>query len=234
MARPQKNNLDYFSHDCDMRNDIKIKALRRKFGHKGYSLYVMMLEHLGKCDYLCYEWTPLNIELLTPDFDVDSAELIEFINYATDVLKLFEIKNNHIVCPNQMLRAEPLFNDRKGFSWENSPIMKFTEDLSSKSEINSVIRADNTQSKVKESKVKESILNESIVKESTVQKTKQNIDLDIVVPLVEEKIPEHIASILKIVLEDGNITSKQRTTLNEHKKKIIFQIPVLEQILEKI
>jgi len=227
MARPQKNNLDYFSHDCDMRNDIKIKALRRRFGHKGYSLYVMMLEHLGKCDYLCYEWTPLNIELLTPDFDVDSAELIGFINYATDVLKLFEIKNNYIVCPNQMLRAEPLFNDRKGFSWGNSPIMKFTEDLSSKSEINSVIRADNTQSKVKESKLKETKLNESIV-----QKTKQNINLDIVLPLVEEKIPEHIASILKIVLGDGIITSKQRTILNEHKRLIINKIPVLEQILE--
>jgi len=232
MARPQKNNLDYFSHDCDMRNDIKIKALRRRFGHKGYSLYVMMLEHLGKCDYLCYEWTPLNIELLTPDFDVDSAELIEFINYATDVLKLFEIKNNYIVCPNQMLRAEPLFNDRKGFSWGNSPIMKFTEDLSSKSEINSVIRADNTQSKVKESKLKETKLNESIEKESIVQKTNQNINLDIVLPLVEEKIPEHIASILKIVLGDGIITSKQRTILNEHKRLIINKIPVLEQILE--
>lgn len=195
MARPQKNNLDYFSHDCDMRNDIKIKALRRKFGHKGYSLYVMMLEHLGKCDYLCYKWTPLNIELLTPDFDVDSEELVEFINYATDVLKLFEIKNGYIVCPNQMLRAEPLFNDRKGFSWENSPIMKFTGDLLSKSEINSVISPDNTQSKVKESKVKETKVNES-----KINKTK-----------LEENITEEMKAVLKKLEVSGwnSLSSKE-------------------------
>ena len=30
MARPTKQNVDYFSHDCDMRNDIKIKALEAK------------------------------------------------------------------------------------------------------------------------------------------------------------------------------------------------------------
>jgi hypothetical protein len=32
MARPLKNNADYFPHDNDMRNDEKILALRRKFG----------------------------------------------------------------------------------------------------------------------------------------------------------------------------------------------------------
>ena len=33
MARPAKLNADYFSHDVDMRNDIRIKGLRRNFGH---------------------------------------------------------------------------------------------------------------------------------------------------------------------------------------------------------
>jgi hypothetical protein len=174
MARPKKNHLDYFSHDCDMRNDVKIKALRRKFGHKGYSIYVMMLEHLGNCDYLCYEWTSLNIELLTPDFDIDSQELIEFVNYATNVLNLFEIKNGYICCPNQMLRAEVIFGERSSFSWNNSPMMKFSEDLSSKSEINSVINPDNTQIKEKESKVKETILKETKQKENTQQKRTNN------------------------------------------------------------
>ena len=92
MARPEKNNLDYFSHDCDMRNDIKIKALRRKFGHKGYSIYVMMLEHLGNCEYLQYEWNDLSIELLTPEFDIDSIDLKEIIEYCI-FLKLFQIDN---------------------------------------------------------------------------------------------------------------------------------------------
>lgn len=44
MARPIKNNADYFSHDIGMRNDMKIKALRRKYGLVGYASYVMLIE----------------------------------------------------------------------------------------------------------------------------------------------------------------------------------------------
>ena len=228
MARPQKNNLDYFSHDCDMRNDIKIKALRRKFGHKGYSLYVMMLEHLGKCDYLCYEWTTLNIELLTPDFDVDSEELVEFINYATDVLKLFEIKNNYIVCRNQMLRAEPLFNERKGFSWENSPITKFTEDLLSKSEINSVISPDNTQSKVKESKVKESIVKES--KEQYSKLTKLEVKNTIEALNSKQSIPDKARSAVIELITTGMITRGQKDIILNHIEHF-KSFKILQQVL---
>lgn len=38
MARPKKNNAEYYTHDADMRNDMKIKALRRKFSHTGYAV----------------------------------------------------------------------------------------------------------------------------------------------------------------------------------------------------
>ena len=48
MARPKKNNADYFPHDADMRNDPKIRALRRKFGLKGYAIWNMFLESLTR------------------------------------------------------------------------------------------------------------------------------------------------------------------------------------------
>ena len=70
-----------------MRNDIKIRNLRRKFQHKGYSIYVMMLEHLSNCDYLQYEWNNLSIELLVPDFDIEFEELIEI----PTMMKILEI-----------------------------------------------------------------------------------------------------------------------------------------------
>jgi len=54
MARPKKLNADYFPHDVDRRNDLKIKALRTKFGFKGYACWCMMLEHLGNCNYFEY------------------------------------------------------------------------------------------------------------------------------------------------------------------------------------
>jgi hypothetical protein len=136
MARPQKNNLDYFSHDKDMRNDIKIKALRRKYAHKGYSIYVMMLEHLSNCEYLQYEWNDLSIELLTPDFDIDVEELVDIINY-TIKLKLFDIDLGYIYCPNMLLRNQHILGERKSFDLNNSPINKLKRDLLSKSPINS-------------------------------------------------------------------------------------------------
>lgn len=32
MARPQKNNADWFSHDTGLRDNLKVKAVRAKFG----------------------------------------------------------------------------------------------------------------------------------------------------------------------------------------------------------
>lgn len=172
MARPIKNNLDYFSHDKDMRNDLKIKALRRKFSHKGYSIYVMMLEHLSNCEYLQYEWNELSIELLTSDFDIDTDELMEIIDYSIK-LKLFEIEVGYIYCPSMLLRNNHILSERKCFDLNNSPITKLKRDLLSKSPINSgetqLLGSKteiSTHSIVKESKVKERIEKEIKEKES--------------------------------------------------------------------
>jgi hypothetical protein len=123
MARPQKNNLDYYSHDCDMRNDLKIKALRRKFSHTGYSIYVMMLEHLGNCNYLQYKWNDLSIELLTPDFDVEGDLLKQIVDYCV-FLKLFEIEEGIIYSQKFYERNNDVLSSRKGFNLNNSPLME--------------------------------------------------------------------------------------------------------------
>ena len=54
----------FFSHDADMRNDIKIKALRRKFGNDGYAVWNYLLETLTDNE----EWE------IT--FNKDTAELM--------------------------------------------------------------------------------------------------------------------------------------------------------------
>ena len=175
MARPQKNNLDYFSHDKDMRNDLKIKALRRKFSHKGYSIYVMMLEHLSNCEYLQYEWNDLSIELLTSDFDIDTDELMEIIDYSIK-LKLFDIEVGYLFCPSMLTRNQHILSERKCFDLNNSPITKLKGDLLSKSPINSgetqflgSKTEISTHSIVKESKVKDNKEKESKEENSKVE-----------------------------------------------------------------
>lgn len=50
MARPMKNNLDYFSHDTDAVNDEKIELFRSAFGNDGYAFYFILLERIYRAD----------------------------------------------------------------------------------------------------------------------------------------------------------------------------------------
>jgi len=113
MARPKKENADYFSHDADMRNDARILALRRKFGLNGYAVWCMLLEYLTRCDYFEFDYDDLNAELIAGDFNVDPNELDEIINYLTDKLKLLTSENGKIYCFEHRKRLEPLLSKRK-------------------------------------------------------------------------------------------------------------------------
>ncbi len=137
MARPKKDNADYFSHDSDMRNDPKVRALRRKYGLNGYAVYNFMLEVLTDSIFFEYEWNDLNIEILAGDFDIVPEDLKLIIEYCTYTLQLFTIENNLIWCNTLRKRFESLLSKRKR-------------------DRNRVIASENPQSKVKESKVKES------------------------------------------------------------------------------
>jgi hypothetical protein len=50
MGRHKKNNADYFSHDNDMRNNRKIKAVRKMFGLVGYAVWNMLLEAIAESE----------------------------------------------------------------------------------------------------------------------------------------------------------------------------------------
>jgi len=120
MARPAKLNADYFSHDVDMRNDIRIKGLRRNFGHEGFSIYVMLLETLANCDYFEYKWDDNSTELLSFDFDITSERLKEIVTFLIR-LDLIQAKSKYIFCKSLDKRlSETLIKKREGFSWDNA------------------------------------------------------------------------------------------------------------------
>lgn len=138
MARPIKNNADYFPHDADMRNDPRIKALRRKFGIEGYGIYSMLLEFLTDSDFFEFKNDSLSLELVAGDFDIETDKLVTILQYCFQ-LDLFQLdaKTNIISCKSLDNRLEPLLSKRKR-------------------DRNEVIADDNTQSKVKKSKVNKS------------------------------------------------------------------------------
>jgi hypothetical protein len=167
MARPTKHSVDYFSHDCSMRNDIKIKALRRKYKHLGYSIYIITLELLGDTEYFQIKWNDDTIELLTPEYDCDSIELKEVINYCVQ-LDLLQIDYGYLHCTKFTKRLEDtVLTRRKDYCSNNSPISK----LSSVNVYNNeVIDNNNGQSKVKESKLNESKVEQNIVEHNNANK----------------------------------------------------------------
>jgi hypothetical protein len=173
MARPTKQTVDYFSHDCDMRNDIKIKALRRKYKHLGYSIYIITLELLGDTEYFQMKWDDTNIELLASEYDCDTDILKEIIDYCIQ-LNLFQIDYGYLHCPQFTKRLEDtLLVRRKDYCSNNSPISK----------LSLVNVNNNTQSKVKESKVNKSIvqetkLNQSIEEDNIVNQSEVNKMMD--------------------------------------------------------
>lgn len=150
MPRPRKNNLDYFPHDNCMRNDRKLKAVRAKFGHIGYSVYNMFLEALSESNLLVIKWDEAEQELISGDFNIVSDELTTISDYLCKI-NLLKRVNGYIFCPKLDERSKLVFGKR-------------TKDLSSLRIENGVILSEtqvsgkkSTQSKVKESKEKKTI-----------------------------------------------------------------------------
>ena len=79
-----KDKLRYFSHDVDMRNDLKIRGLRRQFGNNGYAVWCYLLEILTDSEDLCVDIDAMG-DLLAADFDIERELLFEIIEYCTTV-----------------------------------------------------------------------------------------------------------------------------------------------------
>jgi len=171
MARPIKNNADYFPHDADMRNDPRVKALRRKFKLEGYAIYNLILEYLTDAEFFEVKVDKLGIELMAGDFDCSTEILESVLNYAID-LGLIQSDNSILSCKSLDNRLEPLLSKRKR-------------------DREVVIADDNTQSKVKESKGEKKKEEESTIDENFKIWTKdifEGNDSDFEQMLMKEKI----------------------------------------------
>ncbi len=151
MARPIKNNADYFSHDNDMRDDERIKAVRRKFSHLGYSTWNMLLERLCRAKNFKAEYNEESIDIMAGDFNIEPEQLKAIIEYLIK-LKLIIQEKEIIFSPTMITRFEGLFRKRKRDSDKLS--LKITQN-------ENVIADENTQSKVNNSKVNKSKENKS-------------------------------------------------------------------------
>lgn len=87
-----KDRIRFFSHDVDMRNDLKIRGLRRKFQNDGYAVWCYLLEVLTDTGELCLDIEAMN-DLLAADFDITPDRLRDIVAYCVEV-GLFQREGN--------------------------------------------------------------------------------------------------------------------------------------------
>lgn len=114
MARPIKNNCDYFPHFTSMRNHKKVKALRAKFGQVlGYAFWSMILEYLTEQDGIEFENSDLELEMFAGELGVSATEIRDIIDYCIKIELLFLNSDNFIYSDSLNELLQPVFDKRE-------------------------------------------------------------------------------------------------------------------------
>ena len=80
----------YFSHDSNARNDLKIKALVKKYGWSGYGYYWVIIENLRESDNYKLPFKDYVLDALAEEFNVSSTDVQQFIDDCINKYDLLE------------------------------------------------------------------------------------------------------------------------------------------------
>lgn len=181
MARPRKNDADYFPHDKDMRNDPKVRAIRQRHGVEGYAIWNMLIETLTDCDDFKMQVDDVTMEILAGDFGVEQ-DVLNQVFQSFRRLKLISWEEETLFAPGLLKRMEPLLVDRqRKRDWAAKKTI--SEDAENQ-EDKKFPTSKTPQSKVKESKVKNTL--KSIDKNAHANGEKNTPDSE---PKKEKPIP---------------------------------------------
>ena len=149
MARPRKENAEYFSHDTNMRSHRKIIALRWKFWIQWYAVYCMLLEHIWSCDFFQSKRDDIEQEVIAWDFGVSVADLVDVVNFCVR-MDLIQISNNNITCISLVDRLSDLI-EKRNRERNREKLKEEKQNIITVAETNITV-AEIPQSKVKEIK----------------------------------------------------------------------------------
>lgn len=153
MARPKKDNADYFSHDNDMRNDPKIKYIRSLFWATWYAVYNMILEYLTGCQLFQANRSEQEVKLLCWDFMIPKEDFTKIVHEMISI-NLLKLEDWKLSSEWLNKRLQPVLDKRENMKklaekrWDN---------WCSNDATGIVSATEGIQSKVKERKEKKSI-----------------------------------------------------------------------------
>lgn len=161
MARPKKNTVDYFPHDCHW--DKKLEIFVTKHGNSGYSFYYRLLELLGITEghkYDCNE--TIDKQYLATKTGVSEENMNEYLEslVSLDVIDKECWKTGNIWVQSFVDSVSEVYEKRTSLlptkesnGPENYTSEGFTTRKPEFSRGNRGFRGENSQSKVKETKL---------------------------------------------------------------------------------
>lgn len=159
MARPQKSGMDYFPHDTDARNDLKIRKLRAVFGNDGYATYFILLENIYRSkEYFIDISDAETLLILSEECRLSEEKFTQIMLKCID-LDLFSRQEHEehkkLTSESIKKRTEPVENKRKKNNEYYNSEKREVSDAETNTETNisdAEIPAESTQRKEKESK----------------------------------------------------------------------------------
>lgn len=94
---------NYFPHDSDARNDMKIKLLLSHFGHEGYGKWWILIEILREMEGFALPIDSKFMQVVERELDMKRGKLMDFINFLVEI-KLLELSDGKILSKSLIVR----------------------------------------------------------------------------------------------------------------------------------
>ena len=105
------NTRPYFSHDANARNDLKIKALRKKYKSAGYGDYWVIVELLRETAEYKLPLDEITYEAIADETNQDAGYVEEFIKDCINKYKLFDA-NKDFFWSNSLIARMKIATDK--------------------------------------------------------------------------------------------------------------------------
>lgn len=174
MARPPRNDVDYFPHKVT--HGKSMYYLRNKYGNDAYAVWFMFLEHLGRAEYHFLNLSSnIQIMYLSAEMKVNEDLLIDIINTMVE-LEVFdkELWEKERILFNQKFidNIADAYKKRNNSCINRNSLITLLHSNGTLKHIKSNHKPNNQQSEVTGNP--QSIVKETILKESSLE----NLELD--------------------------------------------------------
>lgn len=211
MARPQKNNADYFPHDNNMWSDRKMVALRNRFGLTGYAVWNLLLETLCESENFETDFDDCEAEILANFWGLETAQLKEILEHMVR-LGFIKIDKGKLWSDKLKARMQPVLDERaRKRKWSRKRWQKdgSSEEVDGDNEVLDGSNPSNSEESTASSILKESKGNKSKEKESKSKKSKKEnkgISNEILTP--SKKARKFFKEIEELELSDNDERQK--------------------------